>query len=148
VGGDGAGQRSTIDYGALQGDRNGGPPAAPERTLADLTDAELLVTFPGATIEDADVLRSEISTCGCRQRTREWRLRGEAAEPTYSRLSRKAYREAAEQALSDGGGVVVKGPQSGWVWTTTATGRGHPWTCGLCHPPPAGLDVEWREADR
>lgn len=87
-----------------------------------------------------EFLDSPVAECGCGQRDREWRLTGPAVDVRYQYLSGRSYRDA----LAAGCDVVAKGPASGWVYETTPLGHGHPWTCCLCHPPVAGLDVEFR----
>jgi hypothetical protein len=106
----------------------------------------LLTAFPGATVENIDELASPTAECGCHRREREWRLRGPAVDASYAYLTGKAYREAAERAAENSGSVVAKGPRSGWVCEQAEAEQGHPWTCGRCHPPADGLDVEWRDA--
>ena len=133
---------STIDYELLRGG------AAPTRTVAELSDDELLAVFPGATVEAGPELESELALCGCQQhpqeqRAREWRLTGEALDVSSTYVSNAAHREAVEE----GRHIVPKGKRSGWSIETAKTGHGHPWTCGLCHPPAEGLHVEWRDAD-
>ena len=112
---------------------------AVERTVADLSDEELLAVFPGSTVKH--VPESESAPCGCRHPTREWRLRGEGADVSYTRASGKALHEAT----AAGRGVLRTGKRSGWTYRTTPTGRGHPWICALCHPPAEGLDFETRD---
>ena len=115
------------------------------RTVADLTDDELLAIFPGSTVEHGPELESDIAPCGCRHRIREWRLRGEGVDVSYTRASS---REALDEAAAAGRGVLRTGKRSGWTYGTTPTGRGHPWTCALCHPPAKGLDFEVRDLTR
>ena len=112
----------------------------PAKTVAELSDEELLAIFPGATIEPLE-LEGDVALCGCRSRVREWRLRDEALDATYTRVSNNSYREATGQ----GRDVLETGKRSGWVYETTPTGRGHQWVCATCHPPAAGLEVEYRE---
>jgi hypothetical protein len=122
--------------------RPGGNTNTRPGTVDDLTDEELLAVPRDGSIE----LPGDIAPCSCRQRPREWRLRGHAVNATYTYLSAKAYREAAARVPQNGCGVLAKGPASGWAWEATPLEYGHGWQCGLCHPPAAGLDVEWREA--
>lgn len=120
----------------IEGAQDGG------RTVAHLTEHELLAVFPGAEIIEGPNLESERAICGCASREREWRLTGEAENITMRRVSNADYRGA----VSDGLETLPTGKRSGYVVERTPTGRGHPWTCALCHPPAAGLDVEIREA--
>jgi hypothetical protein len=113
-----------------------------EPTVAELSDDELLALLPGCAIEDGHELPGETLPCGCRQRRREWRLRGEAVDVTYTYVSNKAHADAVDQGVD----VIPKGKRSGWTYETTPLGRGHAWQCSLCHPPAEGLDVEWRGA--
>ena len=130
-----------IDYDLLRANAatNGSP------TIADLADEQLLAIFPCATIEAGPELESDLAPCGCQQypddqRAREWRLAGEALDVSSTYISNAAHREAVEQ----GRHIVSKGKRSGWSIESAKTGRGYPWTCGLCHPPAEGLDVECR----
>ncbi|MBV9166214.1 MAG: DUF3631 domain-containing protein [Solirubrobacterales bacterium] len=108
------------------------------RAVSELSDEELLAIFPGSTLG----LESDVAECGCTRRTREWRLRGEGVDVTFTHVSNASYREA----VNEGRDVLDKGKRSGWVWETTPLGRGQLWQCALCHPPVAELDVEWRDA--
>ncbi len=96
--------------------------------------------FPGSTTE----LPSETALCRCGNRSREWRLRGLAVDVVCTYLSGTAYREAVASRRA----VIAKGAASGWAYETTPLDHGHPWQCALCHPPAAGLDVEWRDNER
>ncbi len=87
-----------------------------------------------------ELLDSPVAECGCGQREREWRLMGPAVDVHYQYLSGRSYRDA----VAAGRDVVAKGPASGWTYETLPLGYGCPWTCFLCHPPAAGLDVEYR----
>jgi hypothetical protein len=69
-------------------------------------------------------------------------LRGEAFDVTTHYVSKAAHRKAVRQ----GRDIIPKSKRSGWVVETTPSELGHLWVCGLCHPPVAGLDVEWRDA--
>ena len=167
---------STIDYDLLR-DGAGPTAGADSRPVAEFSDDELLAVFPGATIKAArptpepspgtDAIRRveedarrmwspelrellnapggdpECSPCDCHQRTREWRLRGEALDVVITYVSNKAHTEAVGQ----GRDVIPKGKRSGWVVERTPSELGHPWTCGLCHPPAEGLEVEWRDVE-
>ena len=116
-----------------------------ERTVADLSDEELLAMFPGPAAEHGPGLEGDLSPCGCQwdpdeRRAREWRLRGEGVDVAYTRIS-----HGVDKVGATGQDVILTGKQSGWSYETTPLGRGHPWMCARCHPPVAGLDVETRE---
>jgi hypothetical protein len=119
---------------------NGADTNGPLRTVADLTDEELLAIFTGSTLGP----ESEAAPCGCGRRTREWRKRGPAFDVACTYLSGKEYAGAR---AAGNGNVIPKGPRSGWVYGETQLDRGHPWQCELCHPPAPGLDVEWRTVE-
>jgi len=114
--------------------------------IADLTDGELLAMFPGSQLID-DVMpeqEEEVASCGCKQRRSEWRLAGPAVEVRYTSASGEKFREAARHPVEDRG-VVAQSKESGWIYETTLLGRGHAWTCALCHPPAPGVEIEHRE---
>ena len=112
---------------------------ANRRTVADISDDELLAEFPGAELEPVD--GEPVAKCGCGKRSREWRLRGPAVDVTCAYLANGDYRDA----VASGRDVIAKGPASGWVYETAPLDHGHAWQCSLCHPPADGLDVESRE---
>jgi len=133
--GDGTvGRIETVPEGP--GTQNG----ASEHSVEELSDDELAAIFPGAAIDELE-LESPVAPCGCRSRLREWRLRGEAVDVEYTYVSGKAYTEAVGKGLD----VIPKGKRSGWTYGTTPLGLGHQWMCATCHPPAAGLDVEYRD---
>ena len=99
-----------------------------------------------ARVGSCAVVPLEIAPCSCGRRSQEWRLRAQAVDATYRRVSGKPYHEAVlSSAGRDGAsGVITTGPASGWVYEATPLDHGHAWQCVLCHPPAAGLAVEHR----
>jgi hypothetical protein len=136
--------RGDVTVGRIETCEEGGitkahaEPAA-TRAVADLSDEELTAFFPGSMVEAGEL---DAAPCRCGQRTREWRLCGEALDVSFAYVGDVSYRAAIET----GRDVLKKGKRSGWVWETTRLGRGHTWQCAVCHPPADCLDVEWRQA--